>query len=317
MQDIHGGAIDLNLMVALDALLEDRNVTRAAARVGLTQSAMSHRLRRLRELFEDELLVGGRQGMVPTPRAMALVAPVRRGLLELHAAVLNTTPFDPATAQRTFTIVTSDFADLVILPRVMEHVGRFAPGISMRVQPPSVGGIVQALEHGAADLVMGSPLEGASLRTRAVCDETFVVILRKGHPILEGGDRISVEQYAALGHVLVAHDDRPGVVDFELAKHGLKRRTVLRTPYFNGVPFMVARSDLVATMPQAIAEEASKYAELCIVEPPVRLPTFRIMATWHERVHRDPAHRWLRELARDMTVQALDRDGVSRARSSD
>ncbi|MEM7151268.1 MAG: LysR family transcriptional regulator [Myxococcota bacterium] len=310
MQDIHGGAIDLNLMVALDALLEDRNVTRAAARVGLTQSAMSHRLRRLRELFDDELLVGGRQGMVPTPRAMALVAPVRRGLLELHAAVRNTTPFDPSTAERRFTIVTSDFADLVILPRVMEYVGRVAPGISMRIQPPSGGSIVQALEHGVADLVMGTGgLEGASLRMRSVCDESFVVILRVGHPILEGRDHITVEEYASLGHVVVAHTDQPGVVDERLAERGLARRTVLRTPYFNGVPFMVARSDLVATIPRAIAEVASNFADLRIVEPPVELPTFRIMATWHERVHRDPAHRWLRELARDMTVQALARDG--------
>jgi DNA-binding transcriptional LysR family regulator len=305
MQELHAGTLDLNLLLALDALLLERNVTRAAARVGLTQSAMSHKLRRLREVFEDDLLVGGRQGMVPTERALALAGPVRRGLLELHAAVRITAPFDPTTAQREFTIISSDFADFVILPRVLEHLGRHAPGIGLRMRPP-MGPMQQALEDGSADLVMGMSLEGSGLKQRLVYEETFVVIARQGHPALAEHDTsISLQRYAEQGHVLVSVDDVPSPVDRMLADHGVTRRVVLRTPYFVGVPFMVARSDLLATIPRALAEEAASVVPLRILAPPLPLSSFRITMTWHERAHRDPAHEWLRELSRRITVEAL------------
>ncbi|MCH9683335.1 MAG: LysR family transcriptional regulator [Deltaproteobacteria bacterium] len=305
MQDIHGGKLDLNLMLALDALLQELNVTRAAARVGLTQSAMSHKLRRLRELFGDELLVGGRRGMVATPRAVELMAPIRRGLLELHTAVYSTGPFDPATAERRFTIISSDYADFVILPRVLEHLDRVAPGISLRIQVPAAGGIAEALENGSADLLMGDSFDGAMLRQRAVFNETFTTILRAGHPALNDADAIDIDRYVALGHVVMSSDGRPTMVDRALAERDLRRKIVLRTPYFTPIPFIVARSDLVATLPRALAEEAATFADLCLVDPPLPLPQFRIMATWHERAHRDPAHRWLRELSRDLTRAAL------------
>lgn len=305
MQELHEGALDLNLLLALDALLLERNVTRAAARVGLTQSAMSHKLRRLRELFGDDLLVGGRQGMVPTERALALAGPVRRGLLELCSALRSTAPFDPATARRDFTILSSDYADFVILPRVLEHLSRHAPGIGIRMRPP-VGAIQQALEDGSADLLMGMSIEGSGLKQRAVFEETFVVIVRQGHPALaDDGASIPLERYVELGHVLVSASDEPGLVDERLRARGLSRRVVLRTPYFVGVPFIVARSELVATVPRALAEEAATLVPLRILPTPLPMPSFRIMMTWHERSHRDPAHEWLRELSRRLTVEAL------------
>jgi DNA-binding transcriptional LysR family regulator len=305
MQELHDGALDLNLLLALDALLLERNVTRAAARVGLTQSAMSHKLRRLRELFGDDLLVGGRQGMVPTERALALAGPVRRGLLELHSAIRSTAPFDPAKDGRDFTIVTSDYADFVILPRVLEYLSRHAPRIGLRIRPP-VGEIQPALEDGSADLVMGMPIEGPGLKQRVVFEESFVAIVRAGHPALaDDGASIPLARYLELGHVLVAKDDEPGIVDQQLTAHGLSRHVVLRTPYFVGVPFIVARSELVATVPRALAEEAAAVVPLRIVPPPLPLPSFRIMMTWHERAHRDPAHEWLRELSRRLTVEAV------------
>ena len=305
MQDLHDEALDLNLLMALDALLLERNVTRAAARVGLTQSAMSHKLRRLRELFGDDLLVGGRQGMVPTERALALAGPVRRGLLELRSAIRSTAPFDPATAQRDFTIISSDYADLVILPRVLEHLSRTAPGIGLRMRPPT-GAIHQALEDGSADLVMGRPVEGSGLRQRVVFEETLVVIVRPGHPALDGdGTSLPLERYLELGHVMMSADDEPGPLDQMLATRGLSRRIVLRTPYFVGLPFMVARSELVAIVPRGLAEEAATVVPLRILPPPVPLPSTRIMMTWHERAHRDPAHEWLRELARGLTVESM------------
>lgn len=311
MQDLHAGTLDLNLLLALDALLLERNVTRAAARVGLTQSAMSHKLRRLRELFEDDLLVGGRQGMVPTERALALAGPVRRGLLELQAAVRITAPFEPSTAQRDFTVISSDYADFVILPRVLEHLGQHAPGIGLRMRPPS-NTVRHALEDGSADLSMGTPVEGSGLKQRIVFREHFVVIAREGHPAIEGGV-LSLPRYAAQGHVLVSANDSPGLVDHALAEQGLERRILLRTPYFVAVPFMVARSDLLATVPRALAEEAARFVPLRLLPPPLPLPSFAITMTWHERVHRDPAHEWLRELARRLTVEALAERGAHQA----
>ncbi len=303
MHDLHAGKFDLNLLVALDALLMERNVTRAAARIGLTQSAMSHKLRRLRELFGDDLLVGGRHGMVPTERANELVGPVRRGLLELHAAVRSSASFEPAAAKRDFTIISSDYADFVILGRVLETLAEQAPGIGVRICPPTDDSALM-LEDGRADLVMGEALEGSGLKQRSVFEETFIVILRKGHPILKDGP-LTLEKYLQLRHVLVSRDEGPGLVDVALAEQGLTRRVVLRTPYFVGVPFMIARSELVATMPRGLAEEAATFAALELLPPPLALPSFRIMMTWHERAHRDPAHRWVRELSRRLTAEAI------------
>lgn len=315
MHDLHASQLDLNLLLALDALLTERSVTRAAARVGLTQSAMSHKLRKLRERFDDELLVGGRHGMVLTERALAVAEPIRRGLLELHSAMRSTTPFDPATAQRNFTIASSDYADFVILPRVLAHFEHHAPGVSIRIRPKT-DATQSTLERGEIDLVMGYGIEGSSLKQRAVFDESFVTIVRRGHPALDDHRNLPLEQFLHLGHVLVSDDEGPGLVDRALADQGLVRTVVLRTPYFVGVPFIVASSDLVATIPRALAEEASNFASLELVAPPVTLPTFRITMTWHERVHRDPAHQWIRDLSRRLTVEALARHRADQALES-
>lgn len=304
MHNLHAGAVDLNLLLALDALLMERNVTKAAARVGLTQSAMSHKLRRLREVFADDLLVGGRRGMVPTERAEALAGPVRRGLLELHAAIRSTEPFDPATTERRFTIISSDYADFVILTRVLHYLEQHAPGVSLRMLPYT-NSMQTLLEDGTADLVMGQAIDGTALKQRAVIDERFVVVLRDGHPALDHGDSITLDQYTGLGHILVSGNDEPGIVDRVLATHGRERHIALRTPYFVGVPFMVARSDLVATLPRALAQEAATFTSLRLLPPPLELPSFRITMTWHERSHRDPAHAWLRDLSRNLTAEAL------------
>lgn len=309
MQNLHAGTVDLNLLLALDALLMERNVTRAAARIGLTQSAMSHKLRRLREVFDDDLLVGGRHGMVPTERAEALAGPIRRGLLELHAAIRSTEPFDPATTQRRFTIISSDYADFVILTRVLAYLEHHAPGVSIRMLPPDDSARAR-LEDGTADLVMGLAIEGSGLKQRAVFDESFVVIAREGHPLLADGDSLTMERYLRHGHVLVSGDDEPGIVERVLAERGLERHIMLRTPYFAGVPFIVARSDLLATVPWALAQEASTFAPLRLLAPPLPLPSFRITMTWHERSHRDPAHGWLRDLSRNLTVEALVERGA-------
>lgn len=286
--------LDMNLLTALEALLAEANVTRAAQKVGITQSAMSHKLRRLRELFDDPLLVGGRGGMKPTPRAVSLLGPLRRNLRELRALVHAARPFEPATAVREFTVVSTDFAEFEILPRVLEDITVEAPQVSITMREPWPG-MVQALEDGSVDVVMGPPVEGpAGLVRRKVADDEFVCVVRRDHPGV--AQALDLDAFLCLPHLLVSpRTTGPGFVDEALAAHGLRRRVALRIPHFLGAPFVIARSDLVATLSRVLAEEACLILPLRMFPVPIDIPPIRIFMTWHERFSRDPGHAWLRE----------------------
>jgi len=202
--------IDVNLLVSLDTLLRERSVTGAAKRLGLSQSAMSHQLRRLRELFDDPILVGGRGGMVTTPLAETLEGPIRRALLDLGRAIRGELSFDPATAERTFTIATKDSVELLGLPPLLELLSREAPGIRLHGRPigPST---FSALQEGDVDLVIGPDVEQTlgvpfpGLRRRVLSRSGHACVVRAGHPVVaraqrEGG--LSLERYLGLRHPL-------------------------------------------------------------------------------------------------------------------
>lgn len=298
--------LDLNLLLAFDALMDTCNVTRAAERLGITQSAMSHKLRRLRDTFDDPLLVGGRQGMRPTPRAQRLAEPVGKALRELRVALRAAEPFEPATAQRTFVVASSDYAEFEILPRVLERLSADAPDVNVHMVV-RFAELPAQLESGAVDLAVGPDLPPAGgLKCTTVGRESFACLVRRDHP--EVGDTLDLETFVRLRHLMV--DPRgggPGLVDAALAEHGLQRRVAMRTPHFIGGPFIVARSDLVMTAPVALAERAAEILPLRVLTPPIPLPTTRVVMTWHERFDNDPAHAFLRELAADAT-RAVIRD---------
>jgi DNA-binding transcriptional LysR family regulator len=299
MQPIHLSDINLNLLAVLDALLSERSVTRAALHLGLTQSATSHALRRLRQFFNDPLLVRGSAGMVPTALAEELAAPVRSGLLELQRAVRGELSFEPNQSSRTFSVATVDHPLLTGLPKFFEHAAISAPDIGLNVVP-FTSGLAKRLEVGEVDLVLAGAeaemilaLDSGLMRTMVI-SEDFVCVARKNHPLLKR-KTLDLETYTALPHLLVSTTGTgPGIADTVLAQQGLERRIAVRIPYFSGAPHLLARSNLIATLPKAMAEAGRRIAPLEIYKPPIKLPRSEAFLWWHERFQRDPGHAWLR-----------------------
>jgi DNA-binding transcriptional LysR family regulator len=288
--------INLNLFLALDALLAEHSVTRAAKRVGLSQSAMSHTLAELRRIFDDPLLVRGRGGaMTLTRRALELVTPVRRGLAELDRAVGAPGQFEPKTIQRTFTLVAGDYLTLFVLPPLLEILAREAPQIDIDVRGADANSIF-LLETQQVDLVLGALSENPpGIRRQKLMTESFAVVARRGHPALRDGV-ITLDDYVRLPHALISpRREAWSPVDQALLKEGRRRRVALRVPYFAVAPLVVAQSDLILTAPRRLAEEFSRTYPLQLLEQPIELPSFDILQFWHERFDDDPAHRGLRE----------------------
>lgn len=300
--------VDLNLLVSLDALLSERHVTRAARRLGVTQSAMSHTLRRLRDLFEDPLLVRAPGGMVPTPRAEALSLTVRTGLATLGVALFEPATFDAATSTRRFRLATPDLFDAVALAPLLQQLGQTAPGVDLTAVSISRGGVWEGLASGELDVAVMPKLDGPNstaplwtedcpegLQTRTLFRDEFVVFLRQGHPALGADQGIDLERYAAARHLMVSPTgEGHGLVDDLLATAGLSRRVALRIPHFTSAPAIVATSDLVLTGPQALGALMA-YLPCVSVPPPMAIPGHRVVMFWHERMTQDPGHRWLRE----------------------
>lgn len=298
MHDVHDDlvGVDLNLLLALDALLGERHVTRAAARLNITQSAASHALARLRALTGDPLLVRGPGGaMLPTERAVALAPVVRRALTDV-AMALKKPGFEPATAQKTFSIGAIDLAELVLLPGLSARVLARAPGVNlfMRRNPDD---IPRALSRGDCDLVISPVLPsnlGADYYKRHLFNDTFICAVRKGHPI--AGKRLTLDRFCAMNHLLIAPRGTPGgAVDEALAALGRQRRIALFVPHFLIAPHVIATTDLVVTMSLRLAETFAESHDLVMLKPPVELKGFAFHLLWHERGHADPAAVWLRE----------------------
>jgi len=299
--------IDLNLLVAFDALAREGSVTRAAQRVGLTQSALSHALRRLRELLDDPLLVRGQKGMVLTPRGEALVMPLRSGLVMLAHALSEPSAFAPASAQRTFCLASPDLFDAVVVPPLLLRVRDQAPGIDLSIVPVNDPQMPARLETGDVDFAVVPEVERSrtappqpaaqGLVRKRLFRDRYVCLLRADHPALRGKRSLSLEQYVALPHLLVAPRGAGlGPIDEALDTRGLRRRIALRIPNFLTGMAIVAESDLVLTAPSALAALAAHHTGIATLRPPLPLPEHSVNLIWHERFSNDPGHRWLREL---------------------
>lgn len=302
MRDVHIAGIDLNLLVALDALLLERNVTQAARRVGVTQPAMSHALARLRALLDDAILVRSKSGMLPTARARSLEEPIRRALREIEEALRTGPAFDPSTAERTFAIATSDYAELVVLPPLLERLAREAPRIDLRIHAVPENWST-SLEDGVFDLVVVPSVHETrvGIVRQKLFDEEFVCVLRKGHPAARRG--LDLKTFVELPHVLIAPRGRlGGMVDDALAARGLTRRIALTVPHFLVAPMVVASSDLVLTLAERVARTFATMVPLEIREPPIAVRGFTMYQTWHEQRRSDPAHAWLRTLVAEVSA---------------
>jgi DNA-binding transcriptional LysR family regulator len=286
---------DLNLLEALDALLRELNVTRAAARLGISQSAMSHKLARLREVFGDPLLVGGRGGMVPTPEAERIGRSIRQPFTDLRAAIQNTAPFDPATSARRFVMVSPDYAAFSFLPRARTIFAKEGPFTSLVVREPWPG-MIDALRDGTLDLIAGALLQpAAGLIQTKLFQDTLVCVVRRDHPKV--GKTLDRATFASLPHLVVSRDvEGTGPWDALLATHGLNRHIAMRVPYHLAAPFIVARSDLIMMTTLALARDASSMLPLKILRCPIQLPVLKVTMAWHERNQNDAAHQWFREI---------------------
>jgi len=296
MSNVHLSGIDLNLLPILDALLRERHVTRAARRVGLSQSAMSHALARLRELLDDPILVRSGRTMVPTERAEALEGVLRDALGALEGVLGASETFDPTRDQRVFRLASEDFGTMLLAPPLSRALRREAPGIDLDIGAHPRDQVFAGLEDKTLDLAIGVyPRLPASLRRQRLLEDGFACVVRRGHPRIR--KRLTLKQYVELPHALIGVG-QPGrtAVDRALAARGLERRVALRVGHFLAAPLIVAESDLVLTLPRRLAERFVRMAPLTLHAPPVELAGFAIHAVWHERRQREPAHRFLREL---------------------
>ena len=294
IQTLNLAGLDLNLLVAFDALMAERNVTRAAERMGLTQSAMSNTLARLRTLAGDPILVRASGGMKPTDRALEMIEPVGAALREIRRALATRDEFDPTRSRQRFRIVTADLLELVLLPHLVRALGREAPGLDLEVSTIGSSFPADELRGGHLDLAVGTFAVPDGFLSRRLLDESFVCIVRRNHPTVQR--RLTFRRYTELGHVLVApFGERGGIVDQALAARDRVRRVAIQTRHFVIAPFLVAQSDFVATVPRRLAERFAKFLPLRLFRPPIRLAGFRHEMVWHGRTAESPAHRWLRD----------------------
>ena len=293
-------ALNLNLLPVLDALLAERSVSRAGTRLGLSQPAVSNALAQLREILKDPLLVRKGTGMAPTERALALAGPLRAALLALEQGLEPVAPFDPATADRGFTIMTNDFVAFALLPRLLTRLEREAPRVRLQVRAWQEHGIPPELARGDVDLVLGFNRGlPPGHHAKPLFDDRFVFVARKGHPLVRG--KITLATYTKLAHIIVSHEPNArGVFDDVLAQRGLSRHVALRLSHFLLVPPIVATTDYVSALSELVARPAAQSLGLQVLKMPVDGGGATVQLIWHEQTATSSAHAWLRALVEDV-----------------
>jgi DNA-binding transcriptional LysR family regulator len=294
--DFHG--IDLNLLVAFDALMNERNVTRAAVRVGVSQPAMSAALARLRTLLGDTLFQRSASGLLPTPRARDLAAPIAQALQQIAAAMVEQPAFEPGTSTITFRIGLQDYPTVVLLPALLVALEYSAPGTTLQVTAfNDREAAVDLLDAGRIDVAIGAAPANTDGRilTRPVLRDDFVTIVARDR--IAEGTPLDLERWLQMKHVLVSPEGQlHGIVDQVLAQLGLQRRLGLTLPQVFAVPPVVARTGMTATILRRVALQAGVRDQLRLFAPPVALPGMVFQMAWHRRSDSHPAQQWLRTL---------------------
>lgn len=295
--------IDLNLLVVLDALLGEKSVTRAASKVALSQPAMSNALTRLREMFHDPLLVRGPKGMTPTAKALKLSPQIRRILEDIEARVFEKNEFDPARDRAVFHLMATDIAGPLVGPQIARILREEAPHCTLRSMRLDERTPISPLADGVVDLVIGFRFDDRpGLFAKNLRSEHFVTIARKKHPEIK--KTLTLDLFCKLGHVYTSpFGQGKAVVDEALEKLKLSRHVVLTTPNFMTTPFIVASSDILATVPESAARLMKKFLPIEIYPCPVKLNPFPWGIAWHERTHHSPVHQWLRKRVEQVIME--------------
>jgi DNA-binding transcriptional LysR family regulator len=309
--------IDLNLLVYLDVLLRERNVTRAASYLGITQPAMSNGLRRLRELFDDPLLVRTSEGMTPTERALELQPVVRSVLAAVERAVQPKKAFDAAQATRVFRIMASDYAESTLIPAVLERLQREAPGVALDIMTPSDVSYLN-VEQGKVDMVINRfDSMPQSFHQNTVWQDSFSCLLSVDNPLLAGFD---LESYLQAQHVWVSKTGMGvgvgvdpsavqdlGWVDEALARLGRKRRITVFTRHYQVAVMLATQKHLVVTVPSKLANLMRGNPHVAIEPPPFEIPPFELKMAWSPLLQRNPGHQWMRRLIGEV-AREIDTD---------
>ena len=297
--------VDLNLLVIFDAIMRERNVTRAGKRLGLTQSAVSNALNRLRHLVKDDLFVRGAEGMIPTTRAMEL-GPILRNALGMVETAFDPVVFISATATHTFNLCMADYVASLVLPRLMQRLETTAPGVDVRVRHNDYVSSFSQLDANEVDFVIGGfptggvyPKYPARFKSQILFDETYVCVMRHDHPL--AGHNITYDEFVAARHLLVTiTGEAIGVTDRMLGKQGLKRRIPMTCNHFLVAGLIIEKTNLIITLARRMAEHFAGINDLRIMPVPMELDPVEIALLWHSREHDHPAYVWMRELLVDI-----------------
>jgi DNA-binding transcriptional LysR family regulator len=299
---------DLNLLPIAFALYDELSVSRAAQVLGMSQPAVSMALRRMRAIFNDPLFIRAPNGVTPTPRAHALVQATRPLVERLQEDLLTEKPFDPALSTRTISIALSDVGEMVFLPKLLERFRERAPRCAIRsVSMPPVQ-LVHGFEKGEIDLAVGyfPDLKKHNFLERRLFTHHFACLMRAGHP--RRAKRLSLADFLAMEHAVVHAEGRSQEI-FErfLERNRIRRKVVLHTPHFLSIPIIIARSDLVATVPHAVAIYFARMSrDLALAMPPFDIAGFDVKQHWHRKFHDDPRSRWLREQVAQLFTDETD-----------
>jgi DNA-binding transcriptional LysR family regulator len=293
---------DLNLLLVFDAVMQERNLTRTGQRLGLTQSAVSHALARLRHMLNDDLFVRSPEGMLPTPRAERMAGPVHQALQELRVA-LEADEFEPSQASRSFTISANNYAARAVIPAFVRRVATLAPSVVIEVRPIGLLNTLDQLDAGTVELVLDTVREGAErFKCVGLLEDDFVAILSAEHPI--GGEpALSMEHLQDLPHITVTSSgDDTRFIDDALAEHGLARHIWARVPLHSLLSVLIG-SRALAVVPRRVAQDFKSTSPLIIRQLPFVSPRVSLSVIWHRRLDGDPAHRWLRATLRASVKQ--------------
>lgn len=305
--------LDLNLLVILDALFDERRTTRVAERLGMSQAMVSYSLAKLRVAFGDPLFVRSGNAMAPTPLAESLREPIRRVLRTVREEITREATFDPASTRRRFTLCLSDIGELVFLPRLLAALRAQAPGASLRSVSLSPPDIRAGLADGSIDLALGyfPDLQDGATFEQTLFTHRFAVLMRRDHPLQAAP--MTLDAFLAADHAVVTQEGRSQeIFEQHIAELSLARRIAFQSPHFLSLPLLLAGSDLVATVPLAVARAFAQMAPVVAIEPPLAIPPIVLKQFWHRRVHADAASRWLRGLVaalflgRDPSMDEVD-----------
>jgi DNA-binding transcriptional LysR family regulator len=307
------GGLDLNLLVALDALFAEKSVSRAGERLHLSQSATSGALARLREVFHDPLLVQVGRRMVMTPVAEALVEPVRNFLLQAEAILNNDPVFDPGSSTRKFRILMSDYVETVLLAEALPRIEQFAPGIRFEFISNVEGGF-DALDRGEIDLSISPSIRLSKEHpSEPLFDDDFTCVVWSGNTLVKSS--VSLDEYLNMGHVVVRFGKNQELTTFDewfLERYGHERRVEIVTTAFNMVPHLLVGTSRIATLHRRLVVSYQRYLPLKAIKPPFDIPVLRESMQWHKSRDRDPATSWLRSLLKSVVPQTLARETTTK-----